>query len=381
MGGHIAHPVGVGQGTSQQAQQVGHLIGSGVVGTHQGVGRIQRTVQDADLGVLGRHLQAGGVHPGTGGKHHVYTVVGQLLQCLLGVHLRVHVLQGGGGQPVREGLFQGVPALVVVPDPGTVLGVVLVEEGHLQLTGLGAEDVQLGQQRLAGTGGRLQGQFHRLRLRKHLHLGPQFFQVLLHLGRGGLAGVGVPIHRQIHQQAVAGGQLQVMASQGNELLPEHGVKGRKVQSVVLGPAFPRGLAHQGLELGIASGAAEVHIVDLGQLIKIQKLVVDPVFQAVVPGRDQPGDSAGDLYRPIVFQHRHPLVALLDIEAVHELVGQNGVLDALFQVGLAEVGPLGGKLGVCLQQRHEVGRKGRVPSAGLGAHDALSRDLHQTQRLL
>ena len=172
-----------------------------------------------------------------------------------------------------------------------------------------------------------------------------------------------------------------MASQGNELLPEHGVKGRKVQSVVLGPAFPRGLAHQGLELGIASGAAEVHIVDLGQLIKIQKLVVDPVFQAVVPGRDQPGDSAGDLYRPVAFQHRHPLVALLDIEAVHELVGQNGVLDALFQVGLAEVGPLGGKLGVRLQQRHEVGRKGCVSSAGLGAHDALGRDLHQTRRLL
>ena len=172
-----------------------------------------------------------------------------------------------------------------------------------------------------------------------------------------------------------------MASQGNELLPEHGIKGRKVQSVVLGPAFPRGLAHQGLELGIASGAAEVHIVDLGQLIKIQKLVVDPVFQAVVPGRDQPGDSAGDLYRAVILEHRDPLVAFLHIEPVHELVGQNGVLDALFQVGLAEVGPLGGKLGICLQQRHEVGRKGRVSSAGLGAHDALGRDLHQTQRLL
>ena len=125
----------------------------------------------------------------------------------------------------------------------------------------------------------------------------------------------------------------------------------------------------------------MHIVDLGQLIKIQKLVVDPVFQAVVPGRDQPGDSAGDLYRPVVFQHRHPLVALLHIEPVHELKGNDGRVDALFQVGLAEVGPLGGKLGVRLQQRHEVGRKGCVSPAGLGAHDALSRDLHQTQRLL
>ena len=57
------------------------------------------------------------------------------------------------------------------------------------------------------------------------------------------------------------------------------------------------------------------------------------------------------------------------------------MDALFQVGLAEVRPLGGKLGVRLQQRHKVGGKGRVPSAGLGAHDALCRDLHQAQGLL
>ena len=57
------------------------------------------------------------------------------------------------------------------------------------------------------------------------------------------------------------------------------------------------------------------------------------------------------------------------------------MDALLQMGLAEIRPLDGKLGVLLQQGHKVGRKGRVPSAGLGAHNALGGDIHQPQRLL
>ena len=62
---HIAHAVGLGQHTGQDAQQVGHFIRAGIVGAHQRMRRVERAVQDAGLGVLGRHLQAGGVHPGT----------------------------------------------------------------------------------------------------------------------------------------------------------------------------------------------------------------------------------------------------------------------------------------------------------------------------
>ena len=151
-----------------------------------------------------------------------------------------------------------------------------------------------------------------------------------------------------------------------------------VRNIAHGQVFDE---NQRLQLGIAARFAEVHIVDFGQPVEVQELVIDAVFQAVVALRDQPGDRARDLDRAVILEHRDPLVALLHIEPVHELKGNDGRVDALFQVGLAEVGPLGGKLGVRLQQRHEVGRKGCVPSAGLGAHDALGRDLHQTQRLL
>jgi len=57
------------------------------------------------------------------------------------------------------------------------------------------------------------------------------------------------------------------------------------------------------------------------------------------------------------------------------------MDALLKMRVAEVGPLGGELGIRPQQRHKVGREGRVPPAGLGANDAVGRDIHQAQRLL
>ena len=222
---------------------------------------------------------------------------------------------------------------------------------------------------------------HGLWLGEHPHLVPQLFHVCLHLCRGGVAGVRVAVNAQIHQHGIPGGDVEPVAAQLLELLAEHGVKGRKVHPVIVRPALARRLAHQRLQLGIAARFAEVHIVDFGQPVEVQELIIDAVFQAVVSLRDQPGDRARDLDRAVILEHRDPLVALLHIEPVHELKGNDGRVDALFQVGLAEVGPLGGKLGVRLQQRHEVGRKGCVSSAGLGAHDALGRDLHQTQRLL
>ena len=62
---HIAHAVGPCHHAGQHSQQIGHFIRAGIVGTHQRMRRVERAVQDAGLGVLGRHLQAGGMHPGT----------------------------------------------------------------------------------------------------------------------------------------------------------------------------------------------------------------------------------------------------------------------------------------------------------------------------
>ena len=369
---HIADVPGLGHDTCQHPQQVGHLIGAGVVGAHQRVRRVQRAVQDAGLGVLRRHLQAGVVHPHAGGEHHVRIVVGYLFQHLLRVHLRVHILVAADIHLVRENLGQCFAPLVMRTHPCADLGVVLVEEHHPQLTGLlaGTEDIQLGQKRLCGALGRVQRKFHAMGFGEHLHLVPQLFQVLPHLCRGGIVGVGVAVHRQVHQQCITGGQPHGGAAQGFELLVEHGVEGGKVQPVILRPCLAAGLAHQRLQFVIAAQLGKMHIVHLGQLIEIQKLVVDFIFQILGAGRDEPGDRARDLDGTVILEHRDPLVALLHIEPVHVLKGNDGGLDALFQMGVAQDRPLCRKFGIRLQQGHKVIRKGRVPSAGLGAHKAV-----------
>ena len=158
------------------------------------------------------------------------------------------------------------------------------------------------------------------------------------------------------------------------------MEGVEVFPVLIGPGLSRGLAHQVLQLGVAAGAGELDHVHLGQFVEVQEFVVDPVLQAVVLGGDQPCDGAGDADGVEVLEHRHPLVPLLDVELVEEFIGGHRVADALVQMGVAEHRPLGGKLGVHLQQGHEVGGKGGVAAAGLGAHNALAGHVHQAQGL-
>ena len=204
---HIAHLVAVGDDARQHSQQIGHLIGAGVVGAHQRMGRTEGTVQKAGLGVLGRDLQAGGVHPGAGGEDDVRVVVGYLFQHLLCVHLGVDILPAADIELIRESFHQRGTALVLSAHPCAGLGVVLVEEHHPQLAGAGAENIQLAQQRFR-TALRLQQQFHSVGLCQNFHLVPEAGQILPHLGRGRLAGVGVTVHRQVHQKRVARRQAQ-----------------------------------------------------------------------------------------------------------------------------------------------------------------------------
>ena len=201
------------------------------------------------------------------------------------------------------------------------------------------------------------------------------------LGRRAIAGICIAVDRQIHQHRIPRGQVQAPAPQHIKLLAELCIKRCKIAPVVLGPALLRRFAYQGLELCIAARTAELQSIDLRQLIKIQKLIIDPVLQLIGAGRHQTGDRAGDLDCAIIFQHRDPLIALLHIKAVEIFKRNDGGVDALFQVGIAQMAPFGCKLRVLIQQGHKVGGKGRMPAAGLGAHDALGRDIHQAQRLL
>ena len=378
--GHIAHPVRLGEDTRQHTQQVVHLIGARVVGAHQRVRGVQAAVQELGLRVLGRHLQTGRPHPDAGGEHHIRVVVGHFFQDLFRIHLRGHIFPVGDDEPIAKFRLEGLNALLVAAHPGARFGVVFVQEDHLELAGLLAKDVQLAQQRLAG-GVRLQRERYRVRLGQDLDLIPQLGEVLPHLRRGGLAGIRIAVDRKIDQQGVARRQIQRRTAQRIELLAEHGVERRKIQPVVVRPGFARRLADQSLQFCIAAQFGEAHVVHLGQLVKIEKFVVDLIFQRIVPGRDEPGHGAGDGDSLIIFEDGHPLVALLHIEPVQVFVGDDGGMDALFQMGIAEVRPLGGELGVIIQQGHEVGGKRRVAAAGLGAHDALGRDVHQPQRLL
>ena len=53
-----------------------------------GWGALREQFKKRVFGVLGRDLQAGGVHPGAGGEDDVRMVMGYLFQHLLCVHLR-----------------------------------------------------------------------------------------------------------------------------------------------------------------------------------------------------------------------------------------------------------------------------------------------------
>ena len=223
VGRHIPYPLRPAQHASQDAQQIGHLIGAGVVGAHQRVGRIERAVQKVGLGVLSCHLQAGGAHPDAGRKHHICMVVGFLLQDLLCIHLRAYILPPDDREPVRESLLQGIDAPLMAADPGTVLGVVLVQEHHPQGART-AEDIQICQQRLPAALLRLQRQLHRLGFGKDLDLLPKLCQVLMDLGRRAIAGICIAVDRQIHQHRIPRGQVQAPAPQHIKLLAELCIK-------------------------------------------------------------------------------------------------------------------------------------------------------------
>ena len=89
------------------------------------------------------------------------------------------------------------------------------------------------------------------------------------------------------------------------------------------------------------------------------------------------DKAGDPGRFIIFQDADSLVSLLNIEISVVFVADDRVPDALFQVGGAQLDPLDGELRIPAQQGHEARREGGDASGGLGANDAVGRDLHQT----
>ena len=81
---------------------------------------------------------------------------------------------------------------------------------------------------------------------------------------------------------------------------------------------------------------------------------------------------------LMAKHADPFISLLDIKIAHIFKALNGIGDARgSQVGLAQVDPLDTKFGFGIQQGTEGGGKSRDPSCGLGAHDPLGGNVHET----
>ena len=85
------------------------------------------------------------------------------------------------------------------------------------------------------------------------------------------------------------------------------------------------------------------------------------------------DHAGDACRTHVPQHTDTLVAFLHIEAAEIFIAQNGVLNAIAQVGGAEIDPFGGKFTFRGQQRQKTGAERIGASGGFDADDLFCGD--------
>ena len=151
-------------------------------------------------------------------------------------------------------------------------------------------------------------------------------------------------------------------------------------ALVLGPLVLQRLAQSGQQLGVVAGAAELHHIKLGILVKFQKLVVSLDAGILAALGQNTLDCAGDPGRAKIAQHGNTLVALFHIEITQIFVAGNGVADTLFKVGKAQVGPFQSELTVGLCQRQERGGKGGDAAGGAGADDPFGGDFHKTDIL-
>ena len=130
-----------------------------------------------------------------------------------------------------------------------------------------------------------------------------------------------------------------------------------------------------LQLGILSRLAQPYIVQLAELEEIHELVIGHHPGLIAQRRHHAGHLTADAWALVAFEHADPLVALGDVKLAHVLVADDGIVNAVSQVGFAQVDPLVAELGGGIQQRHEIARKGGFAALGGGAHNLLHGDFH------
>ena len=370
---HVADPVilrhGTGNGTGDELA----LVDAAVVGTHRRIGHMDRTVEHLHLGIFHGHLQTGGDHLRGGGEDDIRTILRGLdhhpLRLLggVGVHVahRLHL--------PAHGLLQILPAHLMGHGPGRRGRGALVDEGHLHI--IGADDLL--QNAAAFLGGRL-GTNHGSFLLQSLHIVPHFGKGFFQLIAAHGAQFAVFVHLQPQQQRILRRHIQFLTTLGQERIPEILEIGPESADFRLSPGLSGGDSHRPGQLCIAAGFGKLGHIQPCQFVEFQKFRIGLQPGRIPFLRHHPVDDAGNPGRAEVFQHADPLIALLHIEVAQIFIAYDGFPDALLgQMGHAQADPLVGKLRIRIQHGQKIRIEGRDPSGGLGAHDPLRRNLHQT----
>ena len=372
----IAELAAVAERARYRAEDELSLIHTRVVGRDIAGAEVERAVHNDDVGVLHRRLDARADQARRGGEDDLTAVVDRLHDGIVGIAVeRVGI--GQGVDLVLKGLLDIDAPLLVLMHPARLGGRAVIDKADLQ--GVGhrlREDAR--DQALILLLGRLGLELDGLIGRLELDVLPHLAEVLLDLVGVGGDQLLIAVDLQIAEHGVAAGGRELLAAAGGIRLVKFMIRRRKGALFVDRPLLVELLTQYGLQLGVAAALCKLDEVDLAVLIERDKFVIElDLVTAVALGQDA-GDDALDGVRAEEFEHADALVALEDIEAVQIFIRLDRVVDALGDVRLAQMLPLGGELAVLLEDGHEVRREGRGTSAGFGADNLLDRDGHQTE---
>ena len=110
----------------------------------------------------------------------------------------------------------------------------------------------------------------------------------------------------------------------------------EIYTVLFFPHLIRLHSHQFQKFFVSSFLAEPHITVRRNLIKIQKFIIQTVFQIIRPFRDQTGHRSGNTVSTQVFHNTDSLISLLDIEPVHKFIGHNRILNSVLYLMIVKI---------------------------------------------
>ncbi len=113
-------------------------------------------------------------------------------------------------------------------------------------------------------------------------------------------------------------------------------------TLFLVPYFPGLFSHQFQQFFITSLSAKPDFTALGNLVKIQKFVIQTIFPLFCLFGNQTGHIAGNTIGPQIFHNTDPFIALLHIKTVHKFIGHNGITDAFADLMIIQGCPFGSK---------------------------------------